>query len=64
MSNRRISITVSLPEELVAKIDEERKGQIRSRSNMLEKRLMEIYGMVDDPLDARAQVGGQHADKE
>lgn len=59
MSNKKVSTTVNLPEVLVAKIDEERKHQRRSRSNMIEWRLMKSYGLED----SIEMTGGARADE-
>lgn len=59
MSNKKVPTSVTLPEELVKKLDADARKEGRSRSNTVVKRLLDFY-----KLDANlAEEGGDSANK-
>lgn len=54
MSNKKIPTTVMLPEELLAKIDADARQEQRSRSNLVVRRLLEIYKMDEKLAEANS----------
>ena len=58
MSNKKIYASIAMPEELVARIDEEAKRERRSRSNLVVTRLLVMFKM-----DERLAEGLTNGDK-